>query len=52
MFVRISQETRLRYEPIRFMLPISLSVPHIKHITSPLQAQQVNALYRFVTLVY
>jgi hypothetical protein len=24
-------------------------VPHRKHITSPLRAQQVNALYRFVT---
>jgi hypothetical protein len=27
------------------------SVPHRKHITSPLQAKQVNALYRFVTIV-
>jgi hypothetical protein len=31
---------------------ICLSVPHRKHITSPLQAQQVNAIYRFVTMVY
>jgi hypothetical protein len=26
-------------------------VPHRKHITSPLRAQQVNAIYRFVTMV-
>jgi hypothetical protein len=31
---------------------ISLSLPHRKHITSPLRAQQVNAIYRFVTMVY
>jgi hypothetical protein len=31
---------------------IGLSVPHRKHITSPLRAQQVNAIYRFVTTVY
>jgi hypothetical protein len=31
---------------------IGLSVPHRKHITSPLRAQQVNAIYRFVTMVY
>jgi hypothetical protein len=30
---------------------ICLSVPHRKHITSPLRAQQVNAIYRFVTIV-
>jgi hypothetical protein len=29
-----------------------LSVSHKKHITSPLQAQQVNAIYGFVTIVY
>jgi hypothetical protein len=29
-----------------------LSVPHRKHITSPLLAQQVNAICRFVTMVY
>jgi hypothetical protein len=29
-----------------------LSVPHWKHIKSPLGAQQVNAIYRFVTIVY
>jgi hypothetical protein len=28
-----------------------LSVPHRKHITSPLRAQQVNAIYRFVTYI-
>jgi hypothetical protein len=28
--------------------PISLSVPHRKHITSPLRTQQVNGNYRFV----
>jgi hypothetical protein len=31
---------------------MGLSVPHRKHITSPLRAQQVNAIYRFVTMVY
>jgi hypothetical protein len=31
---------------------IGLNVPHRKHITSPLRAQQVNAIYRFVTMVY
>jgi hypothetical protein len=31
---------------------IGVSVPHRKHITSPLRAQQVNAIYRFVTMVY
>jgi hypothetical protein len=29
-----------------------LSVPHRKHITSPLRAHQVNAIYRIVTMVY
>jgi hypothetical protein len=31
---------------------IGLSVPHRKHITSPLQGQQVNVIYRLVTMVY
>jgi hypothetical protein len=31
---------------------IGLSVPHRNHITSPLRAQQVNAICRFVTMVY
>jgi hypothetical protein len=31
---------------------MSLSVPHRKHIASPLRAQQVNPIYRFVTMVY
>jgi hypothetical protein len=31
---------------------IGLSVPHREHISSLLRAQQVNAVYRFVTLVY
>jgi hypothetical protein len=31
---------------------IGLSIPHRKHITSLLLAQQVNAIYRFVTMVY
>jgi hypothetical protein len=31
---------------------IGLSVPHRKHITSPLRAQQVNVIYRFMTMVY
>jgi hypothetical protein len=29
-----------------------LSVPHKKHITPPLRAEQVNTMYRFVTMVY
>jgi hypothetical protein len=31
---------------------IGLSVPHKKNITSPLRAQQVNAICRFVTIEY
>jgi hypothetical protein len=31
---------------------IVLSVPYRKHITPPLRAQQVNAIYKFVTIVY
>jgi hypothetical protein len=31
---------------------IGLSEPHRNHVTSPLRAQQVNAIYRFVTMVY
>jgi hypothetical protein len=31
---------------------IGLSVPHRKHIMSPLRAQQINVIYRFVTMVY
>jgi hypothetical protein len=31
---------------------VGLSVPHRKHIMSHLRAQQVNAVYRFVTMVY
>jgi hypothetical protein len=31
---------------------IGLSIPHRKHITSPLRSQQFNAIYRFVTMVY
>jgi hypothetical protein len=31
---------------------IDLSVPHRKHITSPLRAQQVNVICRFVPMVY
>jgi hypothetical protein len=30
---------------------VGLSVPHRKHITSPLRVQQANAVYRFVTMV-
>jgi hypothetical protein len=39
-----SLNSQLNYEYI------GLSVPHRKHITSPLRAQQVNAIYRFVTM--
>jgi hypothetical protein len=28
-----------------------MSVPHKKHIMSPLRSQQVKAIYRFVTMV-
>jgi hypothetical protein len=31
---------------------IGLAVPHRKHITSPLRAQQVNAIYRFMAMIY
>jgi hypothetical protein len=31
---------------------IALAVPYRKNITSPLRAQQVNAIYRFVAMVY
>jgi hypothetical protein len=31
---------------------IGLPVPQRKRITSSLQAQQANAIYRFVTMVY
>jgi hypothetical protein len=31
---------------------IGLSVPPRKHITSPLQAQQFNAIYRFLRMIY
>jgi hypothetical protein len=62
-----SQELRSRYSnppPHRFLdiihrpvfylklNTIGLSVPHRKHLTSPLRAQQVNSIYRFVTMVY
>jgi hypothetical protein len=31
---------------------LGLSVPDRKHITSSLQTQQINAINRFVTMVY
>jgi hypothetical protein len=31
---------------------LRMSVPHRKHIASPLRAQQVNAFYTFVTMEY
>jgi hypothetical protein len=31
---------------------IGLSLPHRKYITSTQLVQQVNAMYRFVTIVY
>jgi hypothetical protein len=31
---------------------IGLSVPHKKRITFPLRAQQINAIFRFVMMVY
>jgi hypothetical protein len=43
------------HRPVFYLIQlnsIGLSVPHRKHVTSPLQAQQVNAIYRFVTMVY
>jgi hypothetical protein len=33
-------------------MSIGLSVVHRKHMTSPLRAQQVKDIYRFVTMVY
>jgi hypothetical protein len=51
--VRTSQETHYvsAAEPNPSMRPVRLSEPHWKDITSPLRAQQVNAIYRSVTLV-
>jgi hypothetical protein len=43
-FIHLSFKTQLN--------SIGLSVPHRKHIMSPLRAQQVNAICRFVTMVY
>jgi hypothetical protein len=42
------------HHPVFYLKHISIgfSVPHRKHITSPLRAQQVNAIYKFVTMVY
>jgi hypothetical protein len=40
------------FSTLRSIRSIGLSVPHRKHITPPLQAQQVNAICRFVTTVY
>jgi hypothetical protein len=37
---------------LKLLKSIGLSVPHRKHITSPLWAQQVNAIYRFVIIVH
>jgi hypothetical protein len=34
------------------LVSVGLSVPHRKHITSPLRTQQVNAIYTFVMMVY
>jgi hypothetical protein len=34
------------------LISIGLSVPHRKHIISPLRAQQVYAIYKFVMMVY
>jgi hypothetical protein len=42
-------EVTSRIMPLR---PTGLSVSHRKHITSPLQTQQINAIYRFVTMIY
>jgi hypothetical protein len=42
------------YHPVFYLKlnAIGLSVSHRKHITSPLRAQHVNAICRFVTMVY
>jgi hypothetical protein len=42
------------YRPVFYLKlsSIGFSIPHRKHITSPLLAQQVNAIYRFVTMAY
>jgi hypothetical protein len=54
MFVRTSQETHYVFatKPDLLIRSVYLSVPHREHITSLLRAQQVNAIYRFVTMVY
>jgi hypothetical protein len=44
--------SRTVYNIYLYIRSITLAVPHKKHITSPLRAQQVNAIYRFVTMVY
>jgi GH24 family phage-related lysozyme (muramidase) len=51
-FVRTGNWTNGRGHSFRAESPIDLSVPHGKHITSPRRAQQVNAIYRFVKIVY
>jgi hypothetical protein len=47
---RFSQSQSLSFKPQ--LNSIGLSVSHRKHIKSLLRAQQVNAIYRFVTMVY
>jgi hypothetical protein len=38
--------------PSAHLNSVGLSVPHRKHITSSLRAQQVNTVYRIVTMLY
>jgi hypothetical protein len=50
----LSQSSNLPFRPVSHLKlkSIGLSVHHRKHITSPLRAQQVNVIYRFVTTVF
>jgi hypothetical protein len=42
------------HRPVLYLklISVGLSVPDTNHITSPLRAQQINAIYRFATPVY
>jgi hypothetical protein len=51
IYVHTSQEARLRYEPNILMRSIGMTVPHRKHITSPLWAQLFNEIYRCLYLI-
>jgi hypothetical protein len=56
LFINITSITILDiiHRPVFYLKlnSVGLSVLHRKHITYPLRAKQVNAIYRFVTMVY